>query len=133
MQKRTAWMLMFVVLVCFSPADAEHLDEFAWMEGLKGRKGQSCCGVADCIEATVALLEQGDVESTVMIGDTVVVLPNGWVYPSQGPTGVWCFVSPTVSDGQAARYVDGHGRTREFPPEIPSRENTRCAAYLSLN
>ena len=116
------------------PGRAEHLGaEFAWMAGSKGRGNQSCCGVLDCVETTVALLEHNEVESTVMIGETVLTLPSAWVHPSQGPTGMWCFIPPATTGGQPGAYVDSQGRTRAIPPPTPTRENTRCAFFLSIN
>lgn len=116
------------------PGRTEHLGaEFAWMEGVKGRGNQSCCGLLDCVEATIALLEQEGPESTVMIGETVLTLPSLWVHPSRGTTGVWCFIPQTATGGKPAAYVDGQGRTRAVPPETPTRENTRCAFFISLN
>jgi len=39
------------------------------MAGMKGRGNAACCAVLDCVEDTVALLDQNAMESTVMIGD----------------------------------------------------------------
>lgn len=122
-----------LLLLTASSAWAEHLgDEFAWMKGSRGRQNQSCCGVMDCTEGTVALLSQDGIETTVMIGETVVTLPTWWVYPSKGHTGVWCFVPEQTKDGKVAIYIDANGNERVVPPKIPSKENTRCAFYLSL-
>ena len=52
------------------PGRTEHLgSDFAWMAGMKGQGNEACCAVLDCVEATVALLDQNAMESTVMIGD----------------------------------------------------------------
>ena len=113
---------------------AEHLGaDFAWMAGMKGRGNETCCEVLDCAEATVALLEQNAMESTVMIGETVLTMPSAWVHPSQGPTGMWCFIPQPTTGGQPGAYVDIQGRTRAIPPPTPMRENTRCAFFLSIN
>jgi hypothetical protein len=130
-----ALLLNAVVLTLWCQAGhTEHLGaEFSWMEGATGRGNQSCCGLLDCVEATVALLEQDNMESTVMIGGTVLTLPSLWVHPSRGSTGVWCFIPQTTTDGKPAAYVDMQGRTRAVPPGTPTRENTRCAFFVSLN
>jgi hypothetical protein len=112
---------------------AEHLEEFSWMNGIKGRGNQSCCGVQDCVEATVVVLEEDVSETVVMIGETVLALPTSWVHESKGHTGIWCFVPQSASDGSARAYVDALGRIRAFPPEIPTRDNTRCAFFLTFN
>ena len=112
----------------------EHLGaDFAWLAGWKGRGSQACCGVLDCVETTVALLEHDGMDSTVMIGETVLTLPSLWVHPSSGPTGVWCFVPQATTGDRPGAYVDSQGHTRAIPPEIPTRENTRCAFFLSIN
>jgi len=103
------------------------------MAGVKGQGNEACCAVLDCVEATVALLEHNDMESTVMIGETVLTLPSSWVHPSQGPTGMWCFIPPATTGGQPGAYVDSQGRPRAVPPQTPTRENTRCAFFLSIN
>src|SRR5215471_4175930 len=116
------------------PGRTEHLGaDFAWMAGVKGRGNEACCAVLDCVEATVALLEHNERESTVMIGETVLTLPSTWVHPSQGPTGMWCFIPQPTTGGQPGAYVDIQGRTRAIPPQTPTRENTRCAFFLSIN
>ena len=124
-----------IVLLMVSAVYAEHFgEEFAWMNGLKGKLNQSCCGVMDCTEITVALLSERGMESTVMIGETVLTLPTPWVHPSKGHTGVWCFVpqQPTTSN-EPMWYQDAQGRQRVIPPKIPTQENTRCAFYSSSN
>src|SRR6516165_11910653 len=69
------------------PGHTEHLDtDFAWMAGVKGRGNEACCAVLDCVETTVALLENNATESTVMVGETVLALPSAWVHSSHGPT-----------------------------------------------
>ena len=56
----------------------EHLSaDFAWMAGVKGRGNEACCEALDCVEATVALLDYDAMESTVMIGETVLM----WLRP----------------------------------------------------
>ena len=116
------------------PGRTEHLGaDFAWMAGVKGRGNAACCAVLDCAEATVALLEQDGTDSTVMIGETVLTLPSAWVHPSRGATGLWCFIPQPTTGGQAGAYVDIQGRTRAIPPPTPTRENTRCAFFLSIN
>jgi hypothetical protein len=137
--RRADWLaalsLSIVVLTLWCQSGrTEHLGaEMAWLGGVKGRGNQSCCGVLDCIEATVALLEQDGTESTVMIGETVLTLPSLWVHPSKGPTGVWCFIPQPTTGGKPTAYVDVQGRTRAVPPQTPSRENTRCAFFMSIN
>ncbi len=118
-----------VCLLSVSTVSGEHLgDQFSWMSGTKGKLNQSCCGVADCVETTVALLSQEEIQSTVMIGDTMLALPTQWIHPSRGHSGVWCFVPDDSS-----RYTDMQGRPRALPPKIPTLQNTRCAFYLTLN
>jgi hypothetical protein len=124
---------LLLTLWC-QPGRTEHLGaDFAWMAGVKGRGNEACCGELDCVEATVALLDYDAMESTVMIGETVLTLPSPWVHPSQGPTGMWCFIPPATTGGQPGAYVDSQGRTRAIPPQTPTRENTRCAFFLSIN
>jgi hypothetical protein len=124
---------LLLTLWC-QPGRTEHLGaDFAWMAGVKGRGNEACCGALDCVEATVALLDYDAMESTVMIGETVLTLPSAWVHPSQGPTGMWCFIPPATTGGQPGAYVDSQGRTRAIPPPTPTRENTRCAFFLSIN
>src|SRR5215471_3622744 len=67
----TALFLGALLLIIWcQPGRTEHLGaDFAWMAGMKGRGNQACCEVLDCVETTVALLEQDAMESTVMIGD----------------------------------------------------------------
>jgi hypothetical protein len=116
------------------PGRTEHLGaDSAWMAGPKGRGNQSCCGVLDCVETTVALLEHDGMESTVMIGETVLTLPSPWVHPSQGPTGMWCFIPQPMTGGKPGAYIDIQGRTRAIPSETPTREHTRCAFFVSIN
>src|SRR5262249_40725630 len=87
-----------LLTVWCQPGRTEHLGaDFAWMAGLKGRDNGSCCAVLDCVETTVALLEHDEMESTVMIGETVLTLPSTWVHPSQGPTGMWCFIPQSMT------------------------------------
>ena len=85
---RTALCLGALLLTLWCPPGrTEHLGaDFAWMAGVKGRGNEACCAVLDCVEATVALLEHNEMESTVMVGETVLTLPSAWVHPSQGPT-----------------------------------------------
>ena len=124
---------LLLTLWC-QPGRTEHLGtDFAWMAGVKGRDNQACCAVLDCVEATVALLEHDAMESTVMIGETVLTLPSTWVHPSRGPTGMWCCIPPPTTGGQPGAYVDIQGRTRAIPPQTPTRENTRCAFFVSIN
>jgi hypothetical protein len=78
-------------------------------------------------------LGQDGMESTVMIGETVLTLPSLWVHPSSGPTGMWCFIPQTTTGGKPGAYVDRQGRTRAIPPETPTRANTRCAFFVSIN
>ena len=125
--------VLLLTLWC-PPGRTEHLGaDYAWMAGVKGRGNEACCAVLDCVEATVALLEHNETESTVMIGETVLTLPSAWVHPSQGPTGMWCFIPQPTTGGQTGAYVDIQGRTRAIPPPTPTRENTRCAFFLSIN
>ena len=70
---------------------------------------------------------------TVMVGETVLALPSAWVHPSQGLTGLWCFIPPTTTGEQPWAYVDSQGRTRAIPPPTPTRDNTRCAFFVSTN
>jgi len=131
----TALCLSTLLLTLWCPPGrAEHLGaDFAWMAGVKGRGNEACCEVLDCAEATVALLEQDGADSTVMIGETVLTLPSAWVHPSRGATGLWCFIPQPTTGGQPGAYVDSQGRTRAIPPPTPTRENTRCAFFLSIN
>lgn len=123
-----------LLTVWCQPGHTEHLgSEFAWMAGSKGRGNESCCGVLDCVETTVALLEHNGIESTVMIGETVLTLPSPWVHLSQRPTGMWCFIPQPTTGGKPGAYIDIQGRTRAIPPETPTRENTRCVFFVSLN
>ena len=48
-------------------------------------------------------------------------------------TGLWCFIPPPTTGGQPGAYVDSQGRTRAIPPPTPTRENTRCAFFVSIN
>jgi hypothetical protein len=124
---------LLLALWC-QPGRTEHLGtDFAWIAGMKGRGNEACCEVLDCVESTVALLEYNDMESTIMIGETVLTLPSSWVHPSRGPTGMWCFIPPPTTGGKPGAYVDIQGRTRAIPPQTPTRENTRCAFFLSIN
>ena len=124
---------LLVILWC-PPGRTEHLGtDFTWMAGVKGRGNEACCAVLDCVEATVALLDHNEMESTVMIGETVLTLPSAWVHPSRGATGMWCFIPQPTTGRQPGAYVDSQGRTRAIPPPTPTRENTRCAFFLSIN
>ena len=130
----TLFLSALLLILWCQPGRTEHLGaDFAWMAGLKGRGNEACCAVLDCVEATVALLEHGEMESTVMIGETVLTLPSPWVHPSRGPTGMWCFLPQPTTGGQPGAYVGMQGRTRAIPPQTPTRENTRCAFFVSIN
>jgi len=130
----TALGLGALLLLWCPPGRTEHLGaDFAWMAGVKGRGNAACCAVLDCVEATVALLDHNERESTVMIGETVLTLPSAWVHPSQGPTGLWCFIPPVTTGGRPGAYVDSQGRTRAIPPQTPTQKNTRCAFFVSIN
>jgi hypothetical protein len=131
----TALCLSALLLTLWCPPGrTEHLGtDFAWMAGVKGRGNEACCEVLDCVEATVALLDHDGTESTVMIGETVLTVPSAWVHPSHGPTGMWCFIPQPTTGGKPGAYVDSQGRTRALPPQTPTRENTRCAFFLSIN
>ena len=132
---RTALCLSALLLtLCCQPARTEHLGtDLAWMAGVKGRGNEACCAVLDCVETTVALLDQNAMESTVMIGETVLTMPSAWVHPSQGPTGMWCFIPQPTTGRQPGAYIDSEGRTWAIPPQTPTRENTRCAFFVSIN
>ena len=80
-----------------------------------------------------SLLENHETESTVMIGETVLTLPSAWVHPSEGLTGMWCFIPQPTTGGHPGAYVDSQGHTRAIPPPTPTRENARCAFFLSIN
>ena len=68
--------VLLLALWC-QPGRTEHLGaDFAWMAGMKGRGNAACCEVLDCVESTIALLEHNAMESTVMIGETVLTLPS---------------------------------------------------------
>ena len=130
----TPFLGALLLTVWYQPGHTEHLGAaFAWLAGMKGRGNEACCEVLDCVETTVALLEHDGMESTVMIGETVLTLPSPWVHPSHGATGMWCFIPQPTTGGKAGAYVDIQGRTRAFPPQTPTRENTRCAFFLSIN
>ena len=130
----TLFLSALLLSLWCQPGHAEHLGaEFAWMAGSKGRGNQSCCGELDCVETTVALLEHDGVESTVMIGETVLTLPSLWVHPAQGPSGMWCFIPQATTGEKPGAYIDAQGRTRAIPPQTPTRENTRCAFFVSIN
>ena len=104
------------------------------MSGTKGKLNQSCCGVVDCVEATVALLSREGMQSIVVIVDTTLTIPTSWVHESRGRTGVWCFEpDPLAPYGGEGPYIDGHGSVRPTPPKITTPQNTRCAFYLTLN
>ena len=131
----TALCLSTLLLTLWCPPGrTEHLGtDFTWMAGVKGRGNEACCAVLDCVETTVALLDNNAMESTVMIGETVLTLPSAWVHPAQGPTGMWCFIPQPTTGGKPGAYVDGQGRTRAIPPQTPTRDNTRCAFFVSIN
>jgi hypothetical protein len=105
---RTALFLGTLLLTLWcQPGRTEHLGaDFAWMAGVKGRGNEACCGVLDCVEATIALLEHNEMESTVMIGETVLTLPSSWVHLSRGPTGMWCFIPQPTTGGKPGAYLD---------------------------
>jgi len=137
--RHTDWLAVLflgalLLTVWCQPGRTEHLGaDFAWMAGLKGRDNGLCCAVLDCVETTIALLEHDEMESTVMIGETVLTLPSTWVHPSQGPAGMWCFIPQSTTGGKPGAYIDIQGRTRAVPPETPTLENTRCAFFVSIN
>jgi len=122
------------VLACIAVAQAEHTASTEFLKGYHGRNDQTCCGLNDCIEATVALLDQGDTESTVMIGEHVVTLPNAWLHPSPDPGGHgwWCYVVQATPGNKSPTYQDRYGNVRAVPPEKPTRENSRCVFFTSV-
>lgn len=124
-----------LVLLSALLAHAEHTARTELLQGYHGRDNQSCCGLNDCIEATVALLDQGDTESSVMIGEHVVTLPNAWLHPSPdlGGRGWWCYVAPATPVGKSPTYVDQDGNIRTIPPAVPTRENSRCVFFTSTS
>ena len=127
----SALLVLPMVLCSVILASAEHTANTEFLKGFHGRGNQSCCGLNDCIEATVALLDQGDTESTVMIGEHVVTLPNDWLHPSPDPggRGWWCYVVQATPFGKSPTYVDQYGNIRAVPPEKPTRENSRCVFF----
>jgi hypothetical protein len=97
------------------------------MSGLRGQGGVSCCAEHDCAETTVALLGAQGGTAEVLVGDTVLSLPAAAVHPSQDGRGYWCFKVQIPADGTRSHlYTDSHGQQRAVPPDVPTRENTRC-------
>jgi hypothetical protein len=132
---RPSWagVAVFLVLFSIAMAYAEHTASTEFLKGYHGSGNQSCCGLNDCVEATVALLDEGDTESTLMIGEHIVTLPNAALHPSPDPggRGWWCYVPQAVPDGKTPTYVDQYGNVRALPPEKPTRENSRCVFFIS--
>ena len=137
--RRAGWcswagMAGLLTLCSLTVASAEHTISTTMLKGYHGRDGQPCCGLNDCVEATVALLEQGATDSTVMIGEYVVTLPNAWLHPSPDPGGHgwWCYVPQAQALNQSPTYRDQDGNVRAVPPEKPTRENSRCVFFTSM-
>ena len=96
----TKLVLLGGILTMSGSCIAHHTTEFYWMG--------YCCGRKDCAVVDVAIVEFGQVDSVVLIGDTPVSLPSSAVHESQDGHTYWC------------RYDDIRGITRE---------NTRCVFY----
>jgi len=135
-ERVTVLMVMFVVcwLLGRGTVLAEHTADTAFLKHYTGRGNQGCCGVNDCQEATVVVLEEGGNESVVMIGKDVITIPNAWLHRSKDPKGRgwWCFVVPSAPYGESPTYRDADGHVRAVPPERATRDNTRCVFYTSM-
>lgn len=112
-----------------SLVDAEHVPQMTWMKEFTGQDGRSCCGEFDCVDATVALLDETATTRTVMIGEHVLTIPRTWAHPAKYATGVWCFVPSLMS---STFYIDMDGIQRATPPAVPTIDNTRCVFFVSL-
>jgi hypothetical protein len=116
-------------------------DHITWIDKKQGANGVSCCGHRDCFSTTVALLQQDERETTVMIGDDIVTVPTAIVHPSEDPHGQgWvCFkpkeeAIPRNSGGwRIPTYQGADGREHAIRPERFTRENVRCVFPISLN
>lgn len=123
--------LVLLLTVCINGAAwAEHTGWSAALKGYTGRHGASCCGILDCQESTVALLGQDDTESLVMVGETLLTLPNAWVHPSPHQQGIVCFVHDPAPGNV---YQDSEGNTRAVPPAQWTREKIRCVFHMAIN
>ena len=118
---RTALCLGALLLTLWCPPGrTEHLGaDYAWMAGVKGRGNEACCAVLDCVEATVALVDQNAMESTVMIGETVLTLPSAWVHPSRGPTGMWFLSHRRRQGGNLEPILMSRGGRGRSPHKRP--------------
>lgn len=139
MQPLILVLVVQLSILCFAPQAifAEHLPGLSWMHNYSGEGGISCCSVFDCVEATVAYLDEQGGMVTVMIGETQLELPVGWVHPSQDGHGYWCFKALDVyQDGVYLglnTYYDANGVRRAVPPEKPTVENSRCVFFTGTN
>lgn len=97
-----------IVLSLLAMVYAEHLPSLAWMAQYKSANGMGCCSGRDCKPATIALIQIGETETTVLIQGTVVVLPSKSVHPSE--------------DGQTYRCSGDMQKP-------PSAETVRCVFY----
>ena len=77
---------------------SEHIANLEWMTGDTGADGIGCCGVFDCTESTVALLERGPEQSIVMVGNHQLTLPTSWVHQTHDGHGYWCFKPQATSE-----------------------------------
>lgn len=125
MMRYGIWFVsIFLCVILSTTVFATHRLSLAWMRGIQGNG--PCCDDYDCVEATIAVLDQGPKQTIVLVGETQLTLPSSWVHPTQDGRGYWCFRSE-----KWLTYTDQDGIRRAEPPIIPTRENTRCVFYFS--
>ena len=98
--KRLGFLVGFLLWLTTGDTLARHSADFSWMG--------YCCGQRDCTQATVSIVQFGKVDTTVLVNDTVLVLPSGSVKESEDGHTYWC------------RFHD---------TDTIVRENTRCVFY----
>jgi hypothetical protein len=110
---------MIAVVVGWLTVGLAYADHLPWMRPYKSTDDGSCCGDADCIPATVALGQDGE----VIVNGVPLRLPPGSVHlpPDDVETGWWCYHGdapcqpplPEISDA-CARCVFVRGRPRNL-------------------
>ena len=94
-----AYFLTFLVICCADAALAKHAPDgsLAWVDAYRDEHGTRWCGTEDGETTTVAYFgEASPGQCEVRVGDTYMVLPCGRVHPSQGGSGVVCWMNRSV-------------------------------------
>ena len=98
--RKLGFLIGVLLFLLGSSAIASHTVDFQWMG--------YCCGQKDCLNVSVTVVQFGQVDTIVLVHNTVLSLPASVVKESEDGHTYWC------------RYNEGVFFTRE---------NTRCVFY----